>query len=46
MTENGLFERVEDPSDKRRAFISLSAKSREAMSRYFALIEAPLAAAA
>lgn len=46
MTENGLFERIDDPSDKRRAFISLSAKSRDAMSRYFALIEAPLAAAA
>ncbi|WP_327078633.1 winged helix DNA-binding protein [Altererythrobacter xiamenensis] len=46
MTENGLFERIDDPSDKRRAFISLSAKSRDPMSRYFALIEAPLVAAA
>lgn len=46
MTENGLFERIDDPSDKRRAFISLSAKSRDAMARYFAEVEAPLAVAA
>lgn len=36
MTDAGLFERVEDPSDKRRVFISLTGKAREAMARYFA----------
>lgn len=36
MTEAGLFERVEDAADKRRAFISLSDKARDAMARYFA----------
>ena len=36
--EIGLFERVEDRNDKRRAFISLSDKAAEAMARYFAAI--------
>ncbi len=36
MTELGLFERVEDTQDRRRVFISLTAKSRRAMARYFA----------
>ena len=46
MVENGLFERIADPGDRRRAFIALSASSREAMARYFAEIEMPLARAA
>ncbi|KUO57536.1 MAG: hypothetical protein APF78_09855 [Sphingomonadales bacterium BRH_c3] len=36
MTEAGLFERVEDLGDRRRAFISLTDKARDAMARYFA----------
>ena len=36
LTEAGLFERVEDDSDRRRAFIALSDKAAEAMARYFA----------
>lgn len=36
MTEDGLFVRVSDPQDKRRAFIDLSDKAAEAMARYFA----------
>ena len=39
MVEIGLFERVEDRNDKRRAFISLSDKAAEAMARYFAAID-------
>jgi hypothetical protein len=35
MTEAGLLERVEDESDRRRAFLDLSDKSAEAMARYF-----------
>ncbi len=46
MVESGVFERVDDPSDKRRAFIALSERSRAAMARYFAAIDAPLAYAA
>lgn len=38
LVEVGLFERVEDRNDKRRAFISLSDKAAEAMARYFAEI--------
>lgn len=38
MIEAGLLERQDDMVDKRRAFISLSAKAREAMARYFAEI--------
>lgn len=38
----GLFERVEDSSDRRRAFIGLSEKAADGMARYFAMIgEAP-----
>jgi hypothetical protein len=36
MTDAGLLERVEDESDRRRAFIQLSDKAAEAMARYFA----------
>jgi len=46
MTEAGLFERVEDEADRRRAFIALSDRASDAMARYFAEIEAPVAAAA
>ncbi len=46
MVESGLFERVEDARDKRRAFISLSDRAVEAMARYFAAVAGPLAVAA
>lgn len=36
MTEAGLLERVEDDTDRRRAFISLTEKSARAIARYFA----------
>ncbi|MEP3760388.1 MAG: winged helix DNA-binding protein, partial [Marinomonas sp.] len=36
MVEVGLFERTEDESDKRRAFIGLSDKAADAMAQYFA----------
>lgn len=36
MTEAGLFERVEDETDRRRAFLQLSDKAADAMARYFA----------
>ena len=39
MTEAGLFERVEDPSDRRRAFIALSDKASDGMARYFASLD-------
>lgn len=35
MTEAGLLVRIEDESDRRRAFIDLSDKASEAMARYF-----------
>lgn len=47
MTETGLFERVEDSSDKRRVFITLSDAAVDAMARYFAeVVQEPMAAAA
>jgi DNA-binding response OmpR family regulator len=46
LVEAGVFERVDDASDRRRAFIALSESSREAMARYFAETREPLAAAA
>ncbi|XUU59428.1 MarR family transcriptional regulator [Erythrobacter sp. HA6-11] len=46
MVEQGIFTRVEDENDKRRAFIALSEHSRHGMARYFAAIEEPLALAA
>jgi hypothetical protein len=36
MTEAGLLERVEDDTDRRRAFIALSERAADAMARYFA----------
>ena len=36
MVEAGLFERVEDDSDRRRALIALTEKAADAMARYFA----------
>ena len=36
MTQRGLLERVEDESDRRRAFIALSDSAADAMARYFA----------
>ena len=36
MTDAGLFERVPDPADRRRAFMRLSPRASEAMSGYFA----------
>lgn len=38
MTEAGLLERIEDDTDRRRAFIQLSDKAAEAMARYFAAL--------
>lgn len=35
MTDAGLFERIEDETDRRRAFIQLTDKSAQAMARYF-----------
>ncbi|WP_066558872.1 winged helix DNA-binding protein [Croceicoccus bisphenolivorans] len=35
MTESGLLDRVRDPADKRRAFVELSSKARDAMAAYF-----------
>lgn len=46
LVEAGLFERIADPSDGRRAFIALSERSVAAMAGYFAAIAAPLARAA
>lgn len=45
LVDTGVFERVEDPDDRRRAFIALSEKSTDAMSRYFSEVEAPMAQA-
>ena len=36
MTGGGLLERVQDDTDRRRAFIALSDKAAEGMARYFA----------
>ncbi|WP_394730992.1 MarR family transcriptional regulator [Altererythrobacter sp. GH1-8] len=46
MVDQGIFTRVEDTNDKRRAFIELSEASREGMARYFASMEEPMALAA
>ena len=46
LVDSGVFERISDPSDGRRAFIALSERSQEAMARYFAEVEVPLAQAA
>ena len=36
MTEAGLLDRVEDETDRRRAFIALADRAADAISRYFA----------
>jgi hypothetical protein len=36
MTEAGLFQRVEDEADRRRAFVALTDKAADAMARFFA----------
>ena len=36
MTDTGLLQRVEDDTDRRRAFITLTDKAADAMARYFA----------
>lgn len=41
MTECGLFERVEDSADRRRAFITLSDQAVDAMARYFDAVGKP-----
>jgi hypothetical protein len=46
MVDSGIFRRIADRTDRRRAFIALSDSSLEAMSRYFADIDVPLALAA
>jgi hypothetical protein len=46
MVESGIFERVPDPADKRRAFIGLSEKALAAMSGYFASLRMPVLQAA
>lgn len=46
MVDSGIFERVADASDRRRAFIELSDQSLDAMARYFELVDTPLAKAA
>lgn len=46
MVDTGIFERIADPSDKRRAFIALSESSTDAMARYFNEVEIPMAKAA
>lgn len=40
MTDAGLLRRGEDPSDRRRAFITLSDSAADAMARYFAQVGA------
>ncbi len=46
MVESGIFVRVPDPADKRRAFIALSDKALNAMSGYFASLRVPVLQAA
>ena len=40
MTEAGLLQRIEDQTDRRRAFITLTDKAAEGMTRYFAEVGA------
>ena len=42
LVDTGVFKRVADPTDRRRAFIALSEQSSQAMARYFAEVEMPL----
>ncbi len=46
LVDSGVFVRVADSTDRRRAFIGLSEHSTEAMARYFAEVEVPIAQAA
>lgn len=46
MVESGIFVRVPDPVDKRRAFIALSDKALGAMSGYFTSLRCPVELAA
>lgn len=46
MVESGIFMRVPDPADRRRAFIALSDKAVAAMSGYFASLRMPVLQAA
>lgn len=46
MVESGIFMRVPDPADRRRAFIALSEKAIAAMSGYFASLRQPVLQAA
>ena len=46
LVDCGVFQRMADPSDKRRAFVVLSDKSRTAMARYFVEVETPMSKAA
>ena len=46
MVESGIFLRLPDPADKRRAFIALSDRSVTAMARYFASLRTPMTLAA
>ena len=43
LVETGVFVRVADPVDRRRAFIALSPDSVQAMARYFAQLDVPMA---
>ena len=46
MVETGIFVRVPDPADRRRAFIALSDKAIAAMAGYFASLRSPVLQAA
>jgi len=46
MVESGIFVRVPDPADRRRAFIALSDRAIAAMSGYFASLRTPMLQAA
>lgn len=46
MVDRGIFVRIADSTDRRRAFIALSEHSADAMAHYFAEVETPLARAA
>jgi hypothetical protein len=46
MVESGIFVRVPDPADRRRAFIALSDRALGAMANYFASLRTPVELAA
>ena len=46
MVESGIFVRLPDPADKRRAFIAMSDPASAAMARYFASVKGPVELAA